>query len=195
MSYRYAKIEKCQAGDKIEVTFNVPSNVYLMTNNNFDRYTNNLKFVSANAIGTSQVDLIVPFDGDWFLVVDPSSSLEGLEANYNVIKVVGLEWIDVNAKKIIVHNTSWTGDLHQFDKADYWEKQTGIHLQEKDNICCSCHENVSREDMDEAQVKISYVTNSKLYLVPICNRCNRSKEDKDFIVPTNWLVEAPQTEK
>lgn len=189
--HKYAVLKGRKAGDRVDVVFNIPSKVYLMTERNYERYTKDEQFVRVLCQGTDKANLHIQFDGDWYLVIEPSRQ-NGLEVSYNIKDVDGSKWTDLNSSEIIVHNAPNTGGKHNFDKADYWEEQKEEKLPQKGFICRSCHELVNRDEIDGAHVKISHVTNSKYYFVPICQSCNRSREDKDFIVPTSWLVEAPK---
>lgn len=191
----YVKIENCKAGDKISVTFNIKSTIHLMTEANFQRYQNGSKYIWVSQTGISSASLYVPFDGDWCLMIEPFPSQLALHASFTHNKVVGKDWNNVNERYVIVHNAPNTGGKDNFDKADYWEKQTGITIPPKGFICLCCHEYVDRDRVDGAHVKLSHVTNSKMYIVPMCQTCNRGRHDIDFIVPTNWLVELPSPEK
>ena len=191
----YVKIDNCKAGDIISVTFNIKSNVYLMTEANFQRYQHGAQYIRMSQTGISSASLHVPFDGDWYLVVEPFPSQLILQATYTHDKVVGKNWNNVNGSSVIVHNAPNTGGKDNFDKADYWEEQTGITIPQKGFICRCCHEYIDREKVDGAHVKLSHVTNSKMYIVPLCQTCNRGRKDIDVIVPANWLVELPSPSK
>lgn len=148
----YTKIANCQAGAKITVTFNMKSNVFLMTPANFERYQKREQFIRISKTGINTVSVFVPFDGDWYLVVEPSLSSPKLQATYTHEKVVGTNWNNVNSGDVIVHNAPNTAGKDNFDKADYWEEQTGQEI--KDGfICRSCHESVKRDEIDGAHVK------------------------------------------
>ncbi len=193
-NHKFSLLKNRKAGDRVEVTFNIPSNIYLMTEKNYVRYKKDQQFVRMLSQGTVNAYVDVPFDGEWYLIIEPSNSNE-LIASYKVKDVDGSNWKDINAPDIIVHNAPNTGGKHPFDKADYWEEQKGKKIPDTGFICRSCHETINRDEVDGAHVKISHATNSKMYFVPICRSCNRSHEDKDFIVPTSWLVEAPKEDK
>ena len=189
--HKYAYLENRKAGDRIEVSFDSPSNIYLMTEKNYERYNNHKQFVRSFSQGTNNAYLDVPFDGNWYLIIESIIQKE-VRATYKIINVDGSKWTDISLPEIIVHNAPNTGDKHNFDKADYWEEQKGKKLPQSGFICRSCHELVNRNEIDGAHVKISHVTNSKMFFVPICQSCNRSREDKDFIVPTSLLIEVPK---
>lgn len=188
---KYVKIEKCSAGDVIIATSNILSNIHLMTEDNFKRCQNNKNFVSIYNKKVMRSTLYAPFDGDWYLVFIPVYPNQPLIANYDYKKVDGSKWNNVDGESVIVHNAPHTGGMDNFDKADYWEEQTGLKLPDSEFICLSCHEYAKRDEVDGAHVKLSHVTNSKMYIVPTCQTCNRSRQDRDFIVPAKWLVELP----
>lgn len=189
--HKFAKLTNRHAGDRVKVSFNIPSNVYLMTADNYECYKNNNEFIRIFSQGSIDAFLDVPFDGEWYLVIEACNNYKTLECSYNITPVVGTEWNDVTKGSVIVHNVPNTSEKDITDMADYWEEQKGYKLSGNDLICRSCHQKVKRSDIDGTHVRLSHITKSKLYVVPTCNSCNRSKQDKDFIVPSSWLVEAP----
>lgn len=189
---KWAKLEKCKAGDSVKLVFNVQSTVYLMTEENFKRYNSQRDFIRITQSGKGTLNFTIPFDGNWYIVMEPSVAFPELTANYTKTDVDGKQWNNVNGGSVIVHNARNTVGKDNFDKADYWEEQTSETLPQTGYICRSCHDYVKREDIDGAHVKLSHVTNSKTYIVPTCQTCNRSRQDKDFIVPASWLVELPE---
>ena len=190
--HKIAKLLNTHAGDRVKVTFNTPSDVYLMTEENFEIYKNDGPFVRHYSQGAAIAYFDVPFDGDWIIVIEPLSNNVEFKGSFKIIPVVGSEWNDVNGDSVIVHNAVNTAEKDVTDMADYWEEQKNHKLAGNDLICRSCHNKGKRCEIDGAHVKLSHVTNSKTYIVPTCNSCNRSRQDKDFIVPASWLVEAPK---
>ena len=61
---RYAKIENCKAGDKIMAKTNLPSNIYLMTEANYNRFNNGGQdFIRIAASNVTTTTFYAPFDG------------------------------------------------------------------------------------------------------------------------------------
>lgn len=189
---KWAKLENCKAGDSVKLVINVQSTVYLMTEDNYKRYNNNERFIQIKKEGKGALNFSIPFDGNWYIVMEPSVAFPELTVDLTKSDVDGKQWNNVNGSSVIVHNARNTAGKDNFDKADYWEEQTGETLPQTGYICRSCHESVKREEIDGAHVKLSHVTNSKTYIVPTCQACNRSRQGKDFIVPASWLVELPE---
>lgn len=138
---------------------------------------------------TSNALLRVPFDGDWYIVV--GGNYIGHTAEYEREEVRKGDFDSLNHEEVIVHHAPDTADLDEGDMADYWEEQR--HTIANEYICPSCHDMVGREKIDGAHVELTYGKDRKLYIVPTCRNCNRSRSvEKNFVVSSSELVLAPK---
>lgn len=74
---------------------------------------------------------------------------------------------------------------------DYWEERRGIDLSSRLWLCPKCNRTYTRDYLDGAHVVLSLTNNSPQYITPLCQSCNREKDDKSFWVLKDNVVSAP----
>lgn len=183
-------LKKCIAGEIIEITSEVPASMGLYTPDNYRLHS--LDAPGAIPYGTTKLvkncTLRIPFDGDWYIVVDDDTP--NMKPSYSKNKLVISDYNSTLNAEVIVHNADDTADLDDGDMADYWEEHMG-EIQDG-YICPSCHTEVDRDEIDGAHVELTYGSNKHLYIIPTCQSCNRSKDKKNFVVSSEKLVLAPK---
>lgn len=73
----------------------------------------------------------------------------------------------------------------------YWEQQTGKDLSECTFECPKCRKEFGRKELDGAHVVIASNGNHPQYITPLCQHCNRERDDKPFLVLKENVIPAP----
>lgn len=73
----------------------------------------------------------------------------------------------------------------------YWETNKFTIDDSLDNYCPKCNSLTDKADFDGAHVKKESSEDSNYYIIPLCNSCNRSKDQTPFTVPKNLLCPVP----
>ena len=73
----------------------------------------------------------------------------------------------------------------------YWENQTGRSLQGTTFKCPKCNQYFKREELDGSHVVMSLGGNHPQYITPLCQHCNRERDDETFYVAKIDVVPAP----
>ena len=76
----------------------------------------------------------------------------------------------------------------------HWEQVTGIKLklQGKVFLCPKCEKWFSRKDLDGSHVVMADGGNRPQYITPLCQHCNRTRDDESFWVLKRHVVNTPQ---
>ena len=74
---------------------------------------------------------------------------------------------------------------------EYWEQAIGQSLERRMFCCPKCGKMYSRNMLDGAHVVKLISRNRQQFITPLCQSCNRSKDDSPFWVPKQNVVPAP----
>ena len=73
----------------------------------------------------------------------------------------------------------------------YWEQKTGKDLSGCTFKCPKCRNEFSRNELDGAHVVFVSNGNHPQYITPLCQNCNRNRDDKPFSVLKENVIPAP----
>ena len=100
------------------------------------------------------------------------------------------ELIEKSSTHYRVKNASPSDDS-EGSMIDYWEERKGIDLSSRLWLCPKCGGIFKRDLLDGAHVVLSIFQNGPQYITPLCQTCNREKDDKPFWVLKDNVVSAP----
>lgn len=100
------------------------------------------------------------------------------------------EFVEKNSTHYRMKNAS-PSDESEGSMIDYWEERTGIDLSSRLWLCPKCGGKFERALLDGAHVVLSLSQNDPQYITPLCQNCNRGKDDKSFWVLKDYVVPAP----
>lgn len=190
VTYRYKEFTSCVAGERIFWQFEGIQYLYmnLLTAAGFESYKNKMDSVERH-LNYSPCICVVNKGGDTVLVGDLCG--QQIPPIKDFVKRFSFEFEPYEMStmttldgKIIVQNAHDT--QAEESMIEYWKEQTG---RQPDFKCPSCGKIVSRTKLDGAH--IHKYRSSKLYIVPLCQSCNRSKVDRYFKVNECDLVPVP----
>ena len=193
MTYDYIKsFSKCHAGDAITVSYNAPCDIALITERDFQLTVNRdddsfLLRVSVDEIDECHASLVVPFDGDWRMVVFLYDEMD--ECRFEITcKYQPVDILQYNAthtdSKIVCKQVGAPAPC----SLQEWKHQTGNTFSGNMSCCCSCFRMVPLTEFECVKVSVtSECGATAYYATPICHHCATSSDPIHFQVATSAL--------
>jgi hypothetical protein len=193
MIYDYIKsFPKCHAGDAITVSYNVPCDIALITERDYQLTVNRdddsfLLRVSADEMDECHASLVVPFDGDWRMVVFLYDEMD--ECRFEITcKYQPVDILQYNAthtdSKIVCKQVGAPAPCSLLE----WKRQTGNTFCGNMSCCCSCFRMVPLTEFECVKVSVASKGGAKAYYAtPICHHCATTPDTIRFLVPTSTL--------
>lgn len=197
-NYDAVQLSSCVKGELILLKANVPYlYAYLFTDVQFQAYKK-WKRQGIHFPMEIPIDLNVPCDGDFWLVVDNGGdnidnvkcAFQRFAPSISKSDAIGMGRYSFENYVVNADDTLTEGSMIQYWKENH-EPKSQIDLSKQTFICPSCGKVVSTARVHGAHVR-SCEDTSALYITPTCDSCNSSKVKRYFKVKKVDLVEAPK---